>query len=191
MWYFAYGSNLNARAVTDWCRGHGHRSPALTGGKPAVLDNYRLGFPIYSEYWGGGTADIVYDPGKYVMGVLFDLGEADLERLDLKVDRRLDSSGREVGLYRRCELRVSPLGKGEPVTAVTYQGVSVDRNHIPPTRNYMDLLIQGACAQGLSVMWVSYLQSFDTQPGRTPRPRRPIDEKPGRRGPVLGAPLAS
>ena len=42
-------------------------------GRPAVLDNYRLGFPIFSEYWGGGIADIVYDPGKYVSGALFDL----------------------------------------------------------------------------------------------------------------------
>ena len=70
MLYFAYGSNLNARAVTDWCRHHGHRPVGLQGGKPAVLDNYRLGFPIFSEYWGGGIADIVYDPGKYVAGAL-------------------------------------------------------------------------------------------------------------------------
>src|SRR2546423_5312045 len=78
MWYFAYGSNLNARAVAEWCRHHGHRPLALQGGKPAVLDNYRLGFPVFSEYWGGGIADIVYDPGKYVMGVLFELQEVDL-----------------------------------------------------------------------------------------------------------------
>ena len=40
----------------------------LKPGKPAVLDNYRLCFPIFSEYFGGGIADIVYDPGKYVAG---------------------------------------------------------------------------------------------------------------------------
>ena len=72
MWYFAYGSNLNIRAVTEWCRHYGHRAPTLKPGKPAVLDNYRLCFPIFSEYFGGGIADIVYDPGKYVAGVLFD-----------------------------------------------------------------------------------------------------------------------
>src|SRR3954463_8386150 len=126
MWYFAYGSNLNAKAVTDWCRHHGHRPPSLKGGKPAVLDNYRMGFPIYSEYWGGGTADIVYDPGKYVMGVLFDVIEADLARLDQKVDRRTDSAGREVGLYKRIEVKIAPLVRSSPVVAVTYQGVNVD-----------------------------------------------------------------
>ena len=169
MWYFAYGSNLNSRAVAEWCRHFRHRAPVLKPGRPAILDNYRLCFPIYSEFWGGGTGDIVYDPGKYVAGVLFDLPESDLKVLDLKVGRKLDPSGKEVGVYRRVEVSVSPLDRGEPVPAVTYQGTNADRFHIPPTRHYMDLLIQGAYSYGLSMMWISYLQSFSTQAGRKPR----------------------
>ena len=170
MWYFAYGSNLNSRAVAEWCRHFGHRPPPMKSGKPAVLDNYRLGFPIFSEYWGGGIADIVYDPGKYVAGVLFDLTDAELDVLDAKVNRKHDSAGREIGIYKRIEVKVSPLGKGEPVGAMTYQGLSVERYHIPPTKHYMDLVIQGAYSFGLSMMWVAYLQSFSTQQGRKPRP---------------------
>ena len=169
MWYFAYGSNLNSRAVSEWCRHFGYRAPNLKSGRPAVLDNYRLGFSIYSEYWGGGIADIVYDPGKYVSGALFDLMESDLNVLDLKVGRKFES-GKEIGVYRRLDVKVAPLGKGEPVQAVTYQGTSSDRYHIPPTQHYMDLVIQGAYSYGLSMMWVSYLQSFSTQVGRKPRP---------------------
>ncbi len=101
MWYFAYGSNLNSRAVGEWARHFGHKSPALKPGRPAVLDNYRLCFPIFSEYWGGGIADIVYDPGKYVMGVLFDLTEAELAVLDAKVVRKVEGAGKEQGIYRR------------------------------------------------------------------------------------------
>ena len=104
MWYFAYGSNLNARAVAEWSRHHGHRAPSLKPGRPAVLDNYRLCFPIFSEYWQGGTADIVYDPGKSVAGALFDLSEADMKLIDQKIDRRLDSNGREAGIYQRIDL---------------------------------------------------------------------------------------
>jgi hypothetical protein len=169
MWYFAYGSNLNARAVSDWCRHFGHRAPNLKPGRPAVLDNYRLGFSIYTEYWGGGIADIVYDPGKYVAGALFELTEADLGVLDLKVGRKMEG-GKEIGTYRRLEVKVAPLGKGEPIQAITYQGTNADRYHIPPTQHYMDLLIQGAYSYGLSMMWISYLQSFSTQVGRKPRP---------------------
>lgn len=179
MWYFAYGSNLNSRAVTEWCRHFGLRQPSLKPGRPAVLDNYRLCFPIFSEYFGGGIADIVYDPGKYVAGALFDLTEADIKVLDAKVGRKLDpATEKEVGIYARTFVKVAPLGKGEIVTAMTYQGVAVEKYHIPPTKHYMDLVIQGAYSFGLSMMWISYLQSFSTQVGRKPRPPGDGDAAP-------------
>ncbi len=178
MWYFAYGSNLNARAVAEWCRHFGFRAPATKAGKAAILDNYRLGFPIYSEYWGGGIADIVYDPGKYVAGALYDLTEAELQVLDQKVLRKMDGAGKEIGIYKRIEVKVAPLGRGESVTAVTYQGVSTDRYHIPPTQHYMDVVIQGAYSFGMSMMWIAYLQSFSTQVGRKPRPPSSGDAAP-------------
>lgn len=172
MYYFAYGSNINARAVSEWCKHHGHRPPALKKARSAVLDNYRLCFPIYSEYFGGGIADIVYDPGKYVAGALFELTDAEQKLLDLKVGRKLDEQSREIGVYKRIEVRVAPLGKGGPVDAITYQGVNVEKYHIPPTQHYMDLLIQGCYSHGVSLMWISYLQSFSTQTGRKPRPAK-------------------
>jgi hypothetical protein len=170
MWYFAYGSNLNSRAVADWARHYGHKPPALKPGKSAILDNYRLCFPIFSEYWGGGIGDIVYDPGKYVAGALFDLTDAELAVLDQKVGRKLDAAGKEVGVYKQITVKVAPLGKGGPVEAVTYTGVNVEKYHIPPTQHYMELVIQGAYSYGLSMMWIAYLQSFSTQTGRKPRP---------------------
>ncbi|MEO6434464.1 MAG: gamma-glutamylcyclotransferase family protein [Tepidisphaeraceae bacterium] len=170
MWYFAYGSNLNVAAVTEWCRHYGHRVPALKIGRSAVLDNYRLCFPLYSEYWGGGIADIIYDPGKYVAGALFDLTAAELAVLDEKVGRKIDSAGRDIGLYKQIEVTVAPLTKHEPVKAITYTGVAVEKYHIPPTVHYMDLVIQGAYGFGLSMMWIAYMQSFSTQTGRKPRP---------------------
>ena len=170
MWYFAYGSNLNARAVSEWCRHYGHRPPGLKQGRSAVLDNYRLCFSIFSEYWGGGVGDIVYDPGKYVAGALFEVTEAELKVLDQKVDRKVDSSGKELGTYKQIEVTVAPRGKFPPVKAITYQGITVEKYHIPPTQHYMDLVLQGVYGYGMSIMWISYLQSFSTQVGRKPRP---------------------
>ena len=109
------------------------------------------------------------DTGKYVAGALYDLSDADMKLFDTKVDRRLNGE-KEVGLYKRIEIKVAPLGKGEPVMATTYQGVSVEKYHIPPTQHYMDLVIQGAYSHGLSMMWIQYIQSFSIQAGRKPRP---------------------
>ena len=178
MWYFAYGSNLNSAAVTEWARHYGHKAPSLKGGRAAVLDNYRLCFPIYSEYWGGGIADITYDPGKYVAGALFDLTPAEMTTLDEKVGRKIDPAGKDIGIYQQTEVKVAPLGKGDPVKAITYVGVAVEKYHIPPTRHYMDVVIQGAYSFGLSMMWVAYLQSFSTQTGRKPRPPGHGDASP-------------
>jgi hypothetical protein len=177
MWYFAYGSNLNPKAVAEWCRHHNVKMPNMKSGKPAVVDNYRLCFPIYSDYWGGGTADIVYDPGKYVAGVLYDLTEPEMAILDQKVGRKLDSTGREIGDYSRITVSAAPLTRGPAVQAITYQGTNPDRMHIAPTRYYMDLIIQGACEYGLSMMWVAYLQSFATQTGRGPRVPKPEHDR--------------
>ena len=178
MWYFAYGSNLNTAAVTEWCRHYGHKTPSLKTGRAAVLDNYRLCFPLFSEYWGGGIADIVYDPGKYVAGAVYDLTPAELAILDEKVSRKLDPGGKEVGLYKQIEVKVAPFGKAGPVQAITYTGVSVEKYHIPPTQHYMDVVIQGAYGYGLSMMWIAYLQSFSTQAGRKPRPPGTGDAAP-------------
>lgn len=169
MWYFAYGSNLSRPAVSEWCRRHALRPPAMIGGKAAILDNYRLAFTLYSEYWGGGTADIVYDPGKYVAGVLFEVTEPEMLILDKKVERTLDSNGKEIGVYKRATVTASPLTKGAPIQAATYQGIHPDRFDIPPTQAYMDILIHGAYDYGLSMVWLAYLQSFATQAGRGPR----------------------
>ena len=172
MLYFAYGSNLHHASLGEWCRHYGHKCPTLRGGRPAILDNYRLAFPVFSEYWGGGTADVVYDPGKHVAGAVFELTDAEAETIDAKVRRRVEPGGRETGVYKRIDVTVRPPGKGRPMPAFTYQGVEQEAYHIPPTQNYLDLLIEGAVEHGLSVMWVSYLKSFPVQGARPPKPPR-------------------
>jgi hypothetical protein len=172
MWYFAYGSNLNAGAVAEWCRHFKRKAPALRGGQAAILTNYRLCFPIYSDYWGGGLADISYDPGKHVAGVVFELSEPEMRVLDEKVGRKVDSAGREIGVYRRVEVKVSRIGPGgrpDILPAITYQAVINDGAHVPPTTHYVDMLIQGCFRHGISTMWIEYLKSFGTHAGRLPK----------------------
>ena len=170
MHYFAYGSNLSAKLVQSWARQHNLRPPAYRNGRAALLENHRLCFPIFSEYWGGGVADVAYDPGKTVMGAVFDVVERDLETLDQKVNRRVDAAGQEVGAHRRQDVQVRLAGGGPLVKAIAHVGVSGDRLDVPPTRYYMDAVIEGAYENGLTMMWIEQLRSFATQPGKPPKP---------------------
>jgi hypothetical protein len=121
VWYFAYGSNLNAAAVTEWCRHYAHKTPALRNGRAAVLDNYRLCFPLFSEYWGGGIADIIYDPGKYVADtcaivpkdVLTSLGFSDAGTFQAKGDTAFTKAG------PTCSWRLRGQGIGVLVSLAT------------------------------------------------------------------------
>ncbi len=73
--YFAYGSNLDEKQMEERCP-----DSKLLG--MAVLKNYRLDFTIYSPSRKYGCADVVRDEGKEVWGLLYDLSEEDLQKLD-------------------------------------------------------------------------------------------------------------
>ena len=82
MMYFAYGIDLDASTLMEWTRDNSLPVPARTLVGPASLDNHRLAFPIYSEAWQGGVADVAPQAGKSVAGVLFDVSERTLKLLD-------------------------------------------------------------------------------------------------------------
>ena len=110
--------------------------------------------------WHRASVDFVVDPTMF-----------DAETLPDPLPMVRAASGVWAGIAHvpRFEVRVAPLTSNHPVQAITYQGVNVEKYHIPPTQYYMDLVIQGAFEVGLSMMWISYLQSFSTQAGRKPR----------------------
>jgi gamma-glutamylcyclotransferase (GGCT)/AIG2-like uncharacterized protein YtfP len=85
MLYFAYGSNLNLRAMAHRCP----RAKALTA---ARLEGYRLVFRRY--------ADISPDPKGTVWGALFELTPACVRALDKYEDEAL-------GIYRKITVTVT------------------------------------------------------------------------------------
>jgi gamma-glutamylcyclotransferase (GGCT)/AIG2-like uncharacterized protein YtfP len=96
MLYFAYGSNLNRRAMAYRCP----RAKALT---VARLDGYRL---IFRHY-----ADITPDPKGVVWGALFELTSA--------CERALDKYENEASnLYRKITVTVTR--EGAPCEAMAY-----------------------------------------------------------------------
>lgn len=75
MLIFAFGSNLSVAQMQRRCPG-----AVLVG--PAMLDGYRLAFGSHSSGWNGGVATVVRAKGHRVRGVVYQLSEEDVARLD-------------------------------------------------------------------------------------------------------------
>jgi gamma-glutamylcyclotransferase len=144
MKYFAYGSNMAPDVISDLSPSH-----KLLG--PAKLKDFRLSFTRKSKNWGGGVADIVYARDLTVWGVLFEIGEDDLESIDQK-----EGLGRA---YERIELDVLLEGKIAHRTT-TYTVKSKESQEVPPTPSYLETLVQGARSQGLPENYVAFLEDL-------------------------------
>jgi hypothetical protein len=169
MLYFAYAHDVNYRSLVEWCDLTGRRAPLPRRQSPAVAINQRLAFPIYSDYWQGGVAGLMPDPGKRVSGAMLDLPDNQLDLISEFFDRRLDQHGKERGAYKLVELTIEPYGKGERRIAHTFLPTLAEEGHVPPSRLYVDRLIEASLDLELSAMWVMHLRSCLTGPEESSR----------------------
>ncbi len=123
MYYFAYGSNLNKKQMTERCP---DSKPAFT----AVLPNYKLVFVGWSRQWRGGVASIKLFQGDRVRGAIYEVSESCLRRLD----------GYENG-YHRFNVTVF-TGDDEAVEAVTYIKAG-QLEETKPSKEYLAVIQQG------------------------------------------------
>ena len=129
---FAYGSNLASSEMEEWCPRHRYLGPAR-------LDGYRREFRRRSRRWGGGAADIVAVPGESVHGVLYELPDGELDRLDAK-----EGAG---FAYRRREVEVEHQGR--MLVAQAYEVIHKEPEEVPPSPEYLALLEAGVRERGL------------------------------------------
>ena len=150
MLYFAYGSNM------DWDQMRA-RCPSARFMGMAELRDHRLAFTRKSEKRGCGVCDVVTDKGKTVWGVVFEVDEVDIGRLDVKEGYQ---PGRAKNAYRRKECHVFMDGDDErPMAVVTYFG---DPQENPPLPNaeYKNLLLSGARRWQLPEAYIRQLESI-------------------------------
>ncbi len=128
MLYFAYGSNLDQEQMRERCP-----DSKLVG--KAVLKNYKLDFDIFSSKRGGGCADIIPSSDDEVWGLLYELTEQDMKKLDA-------AEGVDGGHYRRIVVTVED--NSERILEVqTYEAVD-KKPFIKPTRAYLAMIKTGA-----------------------------------------------
>ena len=132
--YFAYGSNMDWQQMRVRC-------PSSRFVGIAVLLDHKLVFSRKSVKRGCGVADVVRKAGGNVWGVVFDISDVDISRLDSAEGYR---PGREKNSYWRRECVVWLHGNSrQPLRVSTY---FADRqpNWPLPSRAYKDLILSGA-----------------------------------------------
>ena len=133
MYYFAYGSNMDEKELTDYMALSGRDPSGISNPRWARLNGWRLVFNYFSPSRGAGAANVEKSDGHWVEGVLWDVTGDAMAYIDKKEG--------SPSYYERVPGGVEVSDRqGELHRAVTYQVVHKRRldNHCPPTVRYLD-----------------------------------------------------
>ena len=131
---FAYGSNMNWDQMRKRC-------PSSRFVGIAVLRDHKLAFTRESVDRRCGVADVVAEDGAQVWGVVYEIADLDVGKLDAWEGFR---PGRDENSYYRRECLVFTAGEDQrPLTVFAYFG---DPQPNPPLPNaaYKNLFLTGA-----------------------------------------------
>lgn len=168
MLYFAYGSNLNPDQMQRRCPGH-----VVVG--MAALHEYRLTFPLTSHDWGGGVASVAPSHGTSVWGMVYELTDEHLAALDRY--EGFQGPGDQHNVYDREGVFVEltrPDDGSIPRRIRAYCYVARPANPAPPSRRYLDAILEGARRHRLPDEYVAALAATATA-GETP-PAPPAED---------------
>ena len=140
--YFAYGSNLDLPQMKRRCPS----SKLISKGS---LSGYRLTFNRFSSGWGGGVADVIQEQDSKVWGLIFEISDTDLERLDryegYNKDRNESLRGYHISntnLYERWKAVIdTPNGQ---VCDVWVYTVVEKQKFVRPTPEYLQIIKDAA-----------------------------------------------
>jgi hypothetical protein len=151
--WFVYGSSLDREAFGGWARDHGYRVPDFSAARPARLPGWRLSFDAPSRMWGGPVASLAEAAGDAVEGLAVPM-PGDARGL---VDHK---EGAVSGLYEPMAVTLETAGG--PVPALAFRVAAARRLPAdgPPAPAYLDVLLSGARASGLSPAWIARLEAL-------------------------------
>lgn len=160
--YFAYGANMAETVMAELCPGH-----RLLG--IAELRDHRLAFTRRSIRTGTGVADAARAPGQRLWGVLYELSDSELAALDRK-----EGNG---WAYQRETVTVRPATAHAPAAAVLYRVREPEDAEVPPSPEYLELLLGAARSRGLPPDYVSELDAAAAAFRATGSPAPGIDQR--------------
>ncbi len=145
--YFAYGSNQDENQMRDRCP-----CSKLIG--KAVLKDYKLAYTFKCSTHQTGCADILESKGDEVWGLLYEVSEEDLKRLD-------GFEKHPVG-YGRFIVTVSDEF-GKERKAEVYEVVEKIEGNVEPSRKYHDILVNASKKHDFPDSYKKFLDSFGVQ----------------------------
>ena len=129
--YFAYGSNLDLSQMKRRC-------PEYRLISKGSLSGYSLTFNRFSSGWGGGVADVIQDQDSKVWGLVFEISDSDLERLDRYEGYHKD----QTSMYERWKAVIdTPNGQISDVWVYT---VVEKQKFVSPTLEYLQIIKDAA-----------------------------------------------
>ncbi len=142
--YFAYGSNQDENQMKDRCP-----CSKLVG--KAVLKDYKLAYTFKCLTHQTGCADILKSKGDEVWGLLYEVCECDL--------KRLDGFEKHPAGYRRFAVTVlDEFGKERE--AEVYEVVEKIEGDVAPSQKYHDILINASEKYNFPESYKKFLKSF-------------------------------
>lgn len=146
MKYFAYGSNMKLTQMKLRC-------PEVNRIGNGRLIGYQICFPRRSSSrQGKGVASICEKASAEVEGVVFELTNSDLNRLD-------EYEGVPKN-YTRKSVMVR-MNDGEEIVAETYVANIMEGAPFKPSKAYMSTIIEGAIENKLSEHYIEKLREIE------------------------------
>jgi hypothetical protein len=149
VWYFAYGSNMQAATF----RGRRGIVPRQAVAAKAVGWRLVLDKPPLITV-GHSFANVVPDPGAFVYGVAYEISAEDYAHVEF-------SEGVQIGNYARADLDLETL-QGGTLRACTLTSEKRGTG-LKPSLRYMALLIEGATEHGLPDDWIAVLRGIPAE----------------------------
>lgn len=141
MYYFAYGSLLDDSEMKEICPG---AKLVSTG----CLKEHRLDFTRYSsKRWKGGVADVVISKDCEVWGIVYEITDSDLKRLDKR-------EGYPEAYDRSMKSIETPDGTSFKAWVYT---VNKKESFVPPTAKYMKIIRDASKKHDFPVSYQEYL----------------------------------
>jgi hypothetical protein len=154
MLYFAYGSNLDPPQLRQRC-------PSAQFVAVAKLPDHRLAFTRRAKDRGCGTCDGLPEPGQDIWGVVFEMSEADLGRMDAS-EGCIPGRPLEQNAYNRVQREVLRDGKPDEPMLVWLYFANREPNPPLPNAAYKKQLMEGAKHWGLPEDYQAQLRSIKT-----------------------------